>query len=410
MSTTYETVSGDTFASIARKVYGDDAEAPIISKSNPGVIEPLSAGIILTTPVAPGAPVDKPQNADATGLSEVAVSIESERFTFWESVSITRSMDSISSIEMAAPFEADAPEFRNTFRPLSYKPIQVNVGGLPFFTGTMIGVDPVPTSSRKTLSISGYSTPGVMGDCDPPASSFPLEFNGQNLQQIATTVSNIFGISVIFEADAGPVFDRVAIEPDKKALEVLIGLAKQRNLVVSNTPEGDLLFQRSITSGTSVAKIIQGTPPFQTISATFKPQEYFSSITGIEPALPGLRGSQYTAANPRLAGVVRPFTFKADDTTGGSIKTAVDAKIARMFANVATYTLPIPSWRDSAGELWLPNTLISVEAPDAMIYSEFQFLIRSIEYFRSQQNEIATLQLVIPGSFDGTLPESLPWD
>lgn len=410
MSTTYSVIAGDTFDSIARKKYGTENEADRIARANPGVAEPLTAGTVLTVPVLPSAPKDLQTQAPAADPDETAILIDGQRFRFWDKVRITRAVDAMDTVEFGAPFEADVPGFRETFRPFSFKPVVTTVGGSPLFTGNMVAVSPAVENSQKVVSVSGYSLPGVLNDCTPPASAFPLEFNNQGLREIATTLAAPFGLSVIFQADQGAVFERVATEPGKKILAFLTELAKQRNLIVSSTPEGALIFWQSVEAGSPVARLQEGSAPVLSVTPFFSPQEYYSHITGIEPVIVGLAGSQFTVKNPRLQGVVRPITFNAPDTLDADVKAAVEAKSGRMFGNMASYSVRVATWRDPQGELWAPNTTVTLLAPDAMVYSEYEFVIRSVEFSRESKVKTATLNLVIPGSFSGQIPEALPWD
>lgn len=410
MSTTYNVITGDTFESISRKKYGTEKEADRIARANPGVAEPLTAGTTLTVPVLPEAPQNLQQAADSSTDDEVAILIDGKRFRFWDKVRITRSIDTMDTVEFGAPFDADAPGFRDTFRPFSFKTVVITVGGTPLFTGTMVAVNPVIENAQKIISVSGYSLPGVLNDCTAPASSFPLEFDNQGLRDIATTLAAPFGISVDFQADQGAVFERVASEPGKKVLAFLTELAKQRNLIISSSSRGKLVFLQSTESGQPVARLQQGVAPVLSVTPFFSPQEYYSHITGIEPVVVGLAGSQFTVKNPRLLGVTRPLTFNAPDTLDADVKSAVEAKAGRMFGNMASYSVRVATWRDPSGKLWEPNTAIKLLAPDAMIYNEYEFIIRSIEFSRDRATETATLNLVIPGSFSGKVPEALPWD
>ena len=406
----YSVIAGDTFESIARKKYGTEKESSKIARANPGVVEPLTAGTTLTVPVLPDAPQDVQQQAPAGTEDEVAILIDAQRFRFWDKVRITRSIDTMDTVEFGAPFDADAPGFREAFRPFSFKTVVITVGGTPLFTGTMVAVNPVVENGQKVISVSGYSLPGALNDCTAPASSFPLEFDNQGLRDIATALAAPFGISVDFQADQGAVFERVASEPGKKVLAFLTELAKQRNLIISSSSRGKLVFLQSTESGQPVARLQQGVAPVLSVTPFFSPQEYYSHITGIEPVVVGLAGSQFTVKNPRLLGVTRPLTFNAPDTLDADVKSAVEAKAGRMYGSMASYSVRVATWRDPNGNLWEPNTLIKLLAPDAMIYNEYEFIIRSIEFTRDRATETATLNLVIPGSFSGKIPETLPWD
>jgi len=72
--------------------------------------------------------------------------------------------------------------------------------------------------------------------------------------------------------------------------------------------------------------------------------------------------------------------------------------------------LDVATWYDPNNKLWEPNTTIKILAPGAMIYKEYEFLIRSIEFKTTKTEKTATIILSIPGSFSGEIPEALPWD
>ena len=411
----YEVRDGDTFEIISRRSYGVGDYASLIQRANPGAQEPLTPGTTLAIPKVPGAPKNRLSKSVSQRENEASLLIDGERFRFWSDVTITRSIDQMDTLEFSCPFDSTAPGFRETFKPFSYKPLQLNIGGVPIFTGTMMVPKPVLEKDGKTLQVSAYSTPGVLNDCTAPASMFSggengLEFNNQNLRDIAIALASPFGISTAFLDDPGAAFERVSIKPQTKILGFLATLAKQRNMVISSTETGDLLFQRSVDSDIPVAQLSQGNSPVQSVEPFFSPQEYYSHITGIQPVSIGTNGSQHTVRNPHLPGVIRPFTFETPDVTEGDTPTATNSKAGRMYGNACSYAVGLSTWRDDYGDLWTPNTIVSLVAPDAMIYANYNFLIRSVAFKRDRNNESSVLNLTLPGAFNGKTPESLPWD
>ena len=410
MFSTYNVIAGDTFELIARKKYGTELNAKNIAIANPGTIEPLTPGVVLIIPDIPDAPKNLQQQTDSNFIEEMAVLINGKRFKFWDKIRITDALDNIATVEFSAPFDVDIPDFKNTFRPFSYNDVIVTVGDDPIFTGTMLTPRPVIENDTKIISVSCYSTPGVLNDCTPPASSFPLEFNGQGLLQIITTLVEPFGVSVDFQGDPGAIFERVAIEPGKKVLTFIIELLQQRNLVLSSDKKGKLVILNSVETGASVGRLEQGTSPVLSVTPFFTEQQYYSHITGIEPVSVGLAGSQFTVKNPQLPGVIRPFTFTAPDTTNSNIKAAVEAKAGRMFGNMVSYSVRVSTHRAPNGDRWASNTTVILRAPDAMVYNDYEFIIRSVEFNKDDKTETATLNIVLPGSFSGKIPNTLPWD
>lgn len=409
MSTTYKTVNGDTFEIIASKSYGDGSKASVISSANPGAAEPLAAGLSLIIPALQNEPKNLPQSGIAQEPDEVAILIDGKRFRFWTEVTITRAIDQIDIVEFGSPFEVENQAFREIFRPFSYKRCEVTVGGDPIFTGTLVGTSP-DLDIPKRVQASCYSLPGVLNDCSPSAGDFPLEFNDQGLREIATALAAPFGLDVEFNVEQGAVFERVACKPNQKVLAFLADLAKQRNLIITNDERGALVFWNSAETGKPAAILRQGESPLLKVTPTFSPQEYYSHITGIEPVSIGFGGSQYTVQNPRLAGVLRPLTFTVLDSQSADVQSTVAAKAGRMFGNAVTYSIEVNTWRDSGGTLWEPNTTLKIQAPNAMIYNPYEFVIRSVRFVRTGTSATAILDLVLPGSFNGESPETLPWD
>lgn len=406
MSITYRTIQGDTFKAIARRFYGFDLAASRIARANPGAEEPLPAGIDL---ILPGLDQSALRPVPSDFENETALTVNGRRFRFWESMQIRRSLDSVDTAQFSAPFEPSDPAFRETFEPFTYPDFSVAVGGQPLFTGTIIGIDPSVEPRSRRVSVNGYSRPGVLSDCTFPASAFPLEFNGQNLQDIAATAVEPFAIDVDFPGEAGATFERVACQPDQKILDFLVPLAQQRNRLIASNPEGALFFPRVAAVGTPVATLTEGESPTVTVTPTMQPQEYYSHVTGVSPTVLGKVGKQYTVKNPRLTGTLRPFAFQAPDAKPADLQTAVEAKAGRMFGNIVSYSVTVSTWRDPSGALWQPNTTVLLEAPGAMVYNPYEFLIRTVGFSRDQDTETAQLSLVLPEAFNGQIPERLPW-
>ena len=65
---------------------------------------------------------------------QVSLLIDKKLFAYWSDLEIKLSIDSFDTVGFSAPFEPDRQEFRETFRPFSFKPIQVLVAGEPIFT------------------------------------------------------------------------------------------------------------------------------------------------------------------------------------------------------------------------------------------------------------------------------------
>lgn len=409
----YVVREGDSFARISQRVYALEDFADTIKSANPQALGGLTPGMVLVIPDVDLVP-DLPRTVvRTTSENEVSISIGGNAFKFWTDMSLTRSIDSFDTFSLGAPFEPDNAAFRAAFVPLSFQTVVLNVAGVPLFTGTLVNPRAELESGANTAVSDGYALAGVLNDCQIPAGNYPVEVDGNDLRDIAIALCKPFGLSVTFPSntDQGPAFERVAMEITDRVLAYLTKEAQQRGLVISNDTRGMPVFQVE-REDPPIANLEVGDEqgsPILAITPEFNAQRYFSSITGITPSLWGDDGVATPVANPHLEGVVRPHTFKIPDTNSGDAGAAVRGAMGRMFASAVSYTLSLAGWRDPSGNLWEPNTRIRLKAPRAMIYESSLFVIRSVTLARNSEEDIAQLQLVLPGSFSGKIPDSLPW-
>jgi len=406
---TYTVQDGDDLERVSTIAYGSADQAALIKNANPHAIGGLVSGMVLTIPARPdAAPLELPPDVASLKENEVAVTVDGKRFHFWTEVELVRSIDSFDQFTMAAPFEPDNQAFRDVFTPLKFQRAVLHVEGKPLFTGTLLNPTPTFAADGRTASCSGYALAGVLNDATTPPSG-DLEFDSMTLRDIATAMAKPFGLLPVFEADPGAALDRVAIGPEERILQFWAKEARQRNLVIGNNELGQPVFRRS-TNIPPVQGLQGGASPVLSVSPQFDGQQYFSHITARTPSTIGVDGSQYTVENPHLRGVLRPHVFTADDTLSADSVEAAKAKMGRMFADAIAYRVELAGWKNALGNLWAPNTRVNLLAPSAMVYNETDFLIRRVTLRRTPKQDTATLELVLPGSFEGIVPARLPWD
>jgi prophage tail gpP-like protein len=366
---------------------------------------------------------------------ELAIRIAGEQFRFWSEIEVGRHLDSYSTVDVKAPYEPDREEFRAAFTPFTYPDFDVLRGGKPLFTGTLVTVEPDIDAKKRAVSGSGYAKPGVLVDCTLPQ-GIEREFRKMTLRDIALAVTERFGIDVEFRGDPGaaftagglelaatPVprletqiisvsgarFTKQKIEVTQKVHDFLESLAQQRNFVLSSTASGALLFWKSTKGGAPRARLKSGVRPVVSVKPIFRSQHYFSEITGYSTSR-RKRRAHHTERNPWLSGSkFRPHAKIFNDVEAGDIPEATKAELGRMFGEAASWEIEVPTHEDPQGQLWEPNTTITLEAPDAMIYRETELVVRSVFLRQKKEAESAKLVVVLPGAFSGEVPKELPW-
>jgi prophage tail gpP-like protein len=272
-------------------------------------------------------------------------------------------------------------------------------------------VAPTVDAGMASIAVTVYSLAYDLTEVCAPVELLPLEFSGFDIKQITDRlVYPSAGVSAVFDGPAGAKFAKIRCEPDGVIHPFLVELALQRGYVLSDLPNGDLLFRSEAPTGTPVARL--SGQPLGRVSVTFEPGSWFSRITGRASQKAGRSGSQFSQLNLLYrAENQRNYTLSVSDTESADVPKAVKAAVGRMVATVASYTIEdLPGWRDPKGALWRPNTTVTLLAPEAMVYKETELLIRAVKLHQSSEIETATLSLVLPGTFGGQLPKELPWD
>lgn len=402
----YTVKNGDTFELISRKVYGTDSRVKLLRDSNPGAIEPLAEGIILVTPEL-DAPVILVNSSESNDTTQVF--IDGQIFKFWTEISIERVTDGFSQANFTAPFDQDYTQFKNAFKPFSYSQLIIAIDGQFVYFGYLVNVVPSLIENSKSIRIDSYSRASVLSDCMFPIGVESFEFNDVKIDTIAERLCQSIALQPLFDNDVGPKFSKVTVKPEDNAADFLIKIANQRDLILGDNSDGQPVFRKSVVPGNPVQRFVQGESPLVSVVPTFNAQQFYSHITAISPADVSFDGGSYTAANRNLKSVIKPYTFQAAETKGSDIQAAVDAKAGRMYASAAIWEITLNTWRDSGGNIWRENTTVTVLAPDAMIFNEYEFLIRKVALLKTETRESAVLTLTFPESMRGEIPEVLPW-
>ncbi len=398
MSTTYRFRPGDTFASVAKKVLGSEQAEEVLRASNPGATE--RDGEIVTLPTERPALPPRPR----APLGEFELLLNGRTVPDWVELRYSSAIDSFSTLSYLRPVNGDA------LPPLTYPTVGLRFSGTPAFNGTGIPTPPTLAPESRTQTVSAYNAPGVLQDCTPAGSAFPLEFEGVPLNIIADQLARPFGVKTVFAASAGEFFERVSIEPDTRIFQFLTELAQTRGLIITDDVQGALVFNRPAPGGGKVAVLREGEAPLESVTPEIDARNYYSHVTGFGAATVGDEGGDFTVVNPFLRGTVRPYTYRVTNVQGKDVPLAVVAKTGRMISNAIRYRARVATEVNPVtGRLWAPNTLVSLQSETVQVPRPYTFLVRAVDIVVNDRSRSAVLELVIPDGYLNSLPSRVPW-
>ena len=424
MSRVHRVGPGDTLGSIAIRYLGSSAKWGKITNANPQLANRRTA--------ADGSPIihvgdtliiPENQTARPTGIhtetvsltdseQDIAIKIDGKKFVGFTGYELTLSYDSFDTISVSAPYTNAMAELRDAITPFAFKPCEIYYNDELIFKGCLLTPDPELTGNTGEITLQAYPHCGILNDCTVPPTKYPLQVMGINMRGIADAACEPYNIPVIIDGDIGPDFTEVSIEPNERIMSFLTKLAKQRNLLISNTRNGELLIFTA-RQERAFETFAEGSKPIISLKANFSAQGFFSHVTGFCKTGENYPSKSYTLENGYLInkGIMRHHSIMVDDAeTLDELQKGVEAYAGRMFADCVSYELVCDTHHNSSGSRFQKGMTVCVHAPSAMITRETNFIARSVKFTRTTDGRQTAFDLVLPGSYTGTIPEVFPWE
>lgn len=203
-------------------------------------------------------------------------------------------------------------------------------------------------------------------------------------------------------------FSRVAAKKTDKIFDHLKSLASQRGYLLSCTREGDLFITKANTDGKSTGTIEEGSAIASEYGAKFNGRNRFAKYRALAKSSRKSKTNQASVANDNVVSVPRYLTFNTPDNLPGEAQNAAEWMKNKVLADALTIPFPVNSIYGPDGNLWDPNTLVTVISKTIGCPDGFTFLIRNVRFIYNVSGITAKLDLVPPTVFTtGAIEE--PW-
>jgi prophage tail gpP-like protein len=277
--------------------------------------------------------------------------------------------------------------------------ISCRLGDTPLYKGYIDRFSISLTESSRNLTISGRDLTGDLVDCSILGNN---EFNNMKLEAIAKELVKPFGIGVIVFADTGKPFQKFTVNQGETVFEALERLAKQRELLLTSSPVGNLVFEKKGVVRAST-ELIEGIN-IKSAAVTFDNSERFSEYH-VKGQAPGLIGTNND--NTKAKGLAkdngieryRPTLVLADnaaDADGAQQRAAWEASFRAakgMQVNVLTV-----GWTQKGGDLWATNQTVHLECRSLGIKQDL--LVQSVRFEQGSRGKLTELELIRPDAFE----------
>lgn len=331
--------------------------------------------------------------------------IKNKRVRFFNNVELNFDFDSVAnSFGLQFYFNPDNEVHRELTEIGSYYPVELYEGAELLISGTIVSQSFVSSAKRELVTLEGYSKSGLLMDCNIPPSSYPLQTDGLSLLNIAKKLTEPFGIEVVNRI--GKVITHPISESNADATQSISSyisdLAKQRDIVLSSTPEGNIAFDlANVNAEPSYIYTPKSSFAIESMALTFGGQSSNSEITVMKEASdePDSEPGQSTVNNPLLKNTYRPSV--KIQTSGDEFETEKAARLALASQlKQLTLSVSISSWKLN-DTLLQPNRIIQITNPELHLYKKTNFFIESVKLSASESSKTAQLKCVLPEVYGG---------
>ncbi len=404
----YTAQKGDTLSKIAEIAYGDLNLYTLIFSANQTTLKSTDPNFIY-----PGEVLIIPERPDVKEIKDDLLSRLEKGDGFRIEIggreipvvsgSIIRTMDTASDAWTAtiAWEPGDDLEIDRVTRPYGYEKSKAFIDNKEMVTGPLFTVKHVLDQSGSRKELVGYSA--TVSIVDSHLRPDQYEQNNVSLKERAEVLLKSYGLRVFAEngADVDTKFDRVVAKSSDKIFDHLRNLAKEKQVLVSSTPKGNLLFTKTNLTDPPVGVIEEATVNSSlSYVSIFDGRKRFS-IYRVTCQTPKKKEKKVGISRDKNVPIQRYKNVSTSNTSAGSIQKISDWERSKTFADALKIPFPVPSWYDPDGKLWEPGTTLIVKSKTLGVPDGYKFLIKQAEFKFAANGEDAVLTLIPPETYTG---------
>lgn len=385
----------NSLSQVSRRAYGTFTHWPRIWRANQSALRSgdpdlIFPGEIIYIPELAELLRDEPDinNREPDELSIVIDGIEIR----YSAARVMLTMDTASDGWTATlPWtRGDNPALDEAMIPYTYPPAKVYIGGVLKISGYLYTPEYSQGNDGTLVSLAGFSRTADIIDSNMHP---PYEENNVTLKQRSRKLAQAHGIKAIFQAAAGGPFDRVTAGETETVGAHLGKLARERGLLQSDTPEGNLLYWEADTKSAPVATLEEGRPPVGRLTSKADGRRRFNSYRAISTTP---FGENESVVKDNRVPRSRIRTIRMSESMAGELSDAAKWERNRAMADSLTMPVPVAGWlNERTGLPWDVNTKVTLVAPSIRV-PQFDFLIRSLELEERDNEKSGILNIVPP--------------
>lgn len=324
----------------------------------------------------------------------VEMRIGGQSWSAWERVSVSASAKQAARVFAATVDDDYTDQF--AFNPGD--PFILASNGETIVTGYLEVVDESADAKSHKIEIAGRSKGA--DTIDSSAVHATGELRNKTILDIARELDQQ-GVGFSSDIPNLPKLDFFRVNPAETVFQSIERIARDQHLLLQGMPDGSIKITKGSSKRVNTA-IVQGVTGIVSAARKEDASQKHSGykVVGQRSLGSKLKGSIQIQQESKDTSVKRnrPKNLVSEtDTDDARAKARADRERNRAFGYSVTATVTVQGWRDDAGALWVPNSIVYVRIP--RIKCDMDLLIESVNFIKdSKEGSVAQLQLVHPAA------------
>lgn len=334
---------------------------------------------------------------------EMTLTIGGKILSGWDQVRVTRSIERLpSDFDLSLMDEFPGSDEQQLVK--EGDPCVVKLGEDTVITGYIDRWSPMISAGRHEVRATGRSKCQDLVDCSAKWNNNVIE--GATALQIAQRLALPYGIKVSSDVGNLENVPQFTLNWGETSQEIIDRITRWAALLYYDLPDGNLYLTR-VGTKKAASGVAQGIN-IEAAAYEASMDERFSEYTGVSMSInPLVDDSGYgavtkaTARDPEAEKMRyrnRIIIVESTMNTTDLAQQAIDWEMNRRYGRSKFLQVTVDNWRDSAGNLWEPNTLIPVNIPKMGI-KDALWLLAEVSFIKDDRGTAAMMVLMPPAAF-----------
>ncbi|MHA1379298.1 MAG: LysM peptidoglycan-binding domain-containing protein [Candidatus Helarchaeota archaeon] len=361
-------------------------------------------GEVLKIPTGQIDDIAQKQAVKADNTDDLAIFINDQRCPNPNSFVFTEYFDTCSdSFQIEYPYDSGKRLYDidiNNFKKIGLPNIKIYIGEDPALTGEIEKIGQSFTTSSSIQSLGGRTKTRLLEKSEA-LPNVQVDFLNLKLNEIAEIFCKSHGLQLSLESgiDVGPVFEKATRSDSEIPFVFISKLARERRLIVSNTPEGNCLIRKAIDKDPVArfnvnSKFIDflGVPELQ---FEFDTTVIFGNYIGKTQTDDDDNATATATSKTMIERSVKRISFK--DSTSDQLQGLIEKEEEKSTRNFYKNSIPYPSWIiPKLGRRWKTGDVVTLISPENGITEEKKLIIKQIDFQQDSSDKRTAILKLIP--------------